>query len=605
MILGNKKRFGSYVKAAIAVAAVFAALTVASAVPAGEAAQSKTSDAAPDRSMASRKHKHEVGLRGHGFVRDTGGNFTTVDVRGATSFTIAFGITTNGATVGGYVDAGGTTHGFLRRGDRVTTIDFPGARGTFAFRANDSGKIVGAYSNDPNVPVLQLPHGFMLDIESGTFTRIDVPGALETRPFGINNAGQIVGEYVDEAGRSHGFVLDTQNGGTFTTIDAPGGTSTWAMDIDDAGRIVGISFGVTTAPGPIRGFLRDAQGVFTPIDAPANPPPPGGTDLPQTQVFGINNLGQMAGLVSDADGPRSFLLDNGVFTMVDAPEATSRTFAFDVSDDGRVAGAIDLIAHGYVRDHGGRFTTIDHPEAVGETLVNGINRRGQLTGIILDATNTARGFLRDKGRFIDIEIPGALGSQAARINDRGQIVGNYSTLTKSNHFFPSRGYVWDRGDVTLIDVPGAQSTTANDIDNQGQIVGVYFDAAGVFHSFLRDPSGNFTTVDIPGAVVTAVTGINERGQMVGEYLDPNGGDHGFVLDNGVVTTIDVPGALFTQALAINDDGVVVGTAIDDAGRIRGFVWKDGTFTPLRAPGAFFWSGPADIDERGRIVGFYL
>jgi hypothetical protein len=59
-------------------------------VPAGEAAESKTSDAPPDRSTASRKHKHDVGLRGHGFVRDTSSNFTTIDVPGATSLANGF-----------------------------------------------------------------------------------------------------------------------------------------------------------------------------------------------------------------------------------------------------------------------------------------------------------------------------------------------------------------------------------------------------------------------------------------------------------------------------------------------------------------------------------
>jgi probable HAF family extracellular repeat protein len=104
--------------------------------------------------------------------------------------------------------------------------------------------------------------------------------------------------------------------------------------------------------------------------------------------------------------------------------------------------------------------------------------------------------------------------------------------------------------------------------------------------------------------VTAVIGINERGQMIGEYLDPHGGDHGFLLDNGVVTTIDAPGATFVVLHDISNDGVIVGEAVDDT-RNRGFVWKDGTFTPLSAPGAFFWSFPVDIDERGRIVGFYF
>jgi hypothetical protein len=42
-----------------------------------------------------------------------------------------FGINSSGDAAGGYADQRGRLHGFLRlRGD-ITTIDFPGAKGTF------------------------------------------------------------------------------------------------------------------------------------------------------------------------------------------------------------------------------------------------------------------------------------------------------------------------------------------------------------------------------------------------------------------------------------------------------------------------------------------
>jgi hypothetical protein len=169
-------------------AAVFAALAVASPLAAGAQAQPAPAPSAQagsddprsgqDQVTDSRKPGTKIGLRGHGFVREPSGVFTTVDVPRASSFTIVFGINTTGDTVGGYVDARGATHGFLRRGDDITTIDVPGAKGTFAFRANDVGQIVGAYGNEANVPATQLPHGFLLDIATGVFTPIDVPGAL-------------------------------------------------------------------------------------------------------------------------------------------------------------------------------------------------------------------------------------------------------------------------------------------------------------------------------------------------------------------------------------------------------------------------------------------
>jgi probable HAF family extracellular repeat protein len=313
-------------------AAVCAALAVASPLAGGAQAQqpaaapsdqARSDDArsGQDHVTNSRKPGTKIGLRGHGFVRDASGAFSTIDVDGARSFTVVFGINSTGDTAGGYVDARGTLHGFLRRAGTITTIDFPGAKATFATRVNDLGQIVGAYSNDPNTPALELPHGFLLD--NGAFTKIDVPGAAETRPFGINNAGQIVGEYVDTARRSHGFLFAN---GVYTTIDAPGGTSTWVTDIDDSGRMVGISFGGANATaGPVRGFLRDAQGAFTPIDAPAAPPPPGRPELLTTRPFGLNNRGQVTGVFTDSEGIHSFLMDNGQFTTIAVPDAVGST----------------------------------------------------------------------------------------------------------------------------------------------------------------------------------------------------------------------------------------------------------------------------------------
>jgi uncharacterized membrane protein len=282
---------------------------------------------ARDDIMVSRKGRGDVGLRGHGFLADDG-VFTTIDAPGAGLYTVAFGIDTRGRTAGSYVDAQGTAHGFLRdEKGAVITIDSPGAKGTFASRVNDQGQVGGVYSDEPNTPALKAPHGFILD--NGVFTKIDIPGAVQTRPFGINNAGQIVGEYVDTAGTSRGFLLDQ---GAFTAIEAPDGTATWATDIDDSGRIVGISFGAAnTIGGSVRGFLRDAQGAFTTIEAPpeaVGPPDPARPESPQTLSSGLNNRGQITGAFTDSEGrPRGFLLDNGLFTTVDVPGATSTLIA--------------------------------------------------------------------------------------------------------------------------------------------------------------------------------------------------------------------------------------------------------------------------------------
>jgi probable HAF family extracellular repeat protein len=573
--------------AAITAVVIFTALAVVNAVPAGEAAQSKTSDAAPDRSTASRKHKHEVGLKGHGFVASNG-VFTTIDAPGAGSFTVAFGIDDRGRTVGGYVDDRGRLHGFLRDKQAFTVIDFPGAKATFVSRINAQGQIVGAYSVESNAPAFNLPHGFLL--HDGAFTPIDFPGARRTQPFGINNHGQSVGEYVDAEGRSHGFLLDN---GVFTTIDAPGGTSTIAFDINDSGQIVGISFTDSIAAGLGPAFLRDASGAFTTITVP---------NAFSTFPFGINNRSQVVGQYEGAarDG-HGFLLDQGVLTNIDAPAATGGAIVFDINEQGQLAGAYDLVNHGYLQDRRGDFTTIDHPDAApltGDPI--GINNRGQIVGAYVDTEGIIHGFLLDKHRFTNIDVPDALETSPFKINDRGQIVGFFNDAGGIAH-----GFLWEDGVFTTIDFPEALVTSALDIDNHGRIIGQYVDAAGIFHGFLRDTSGAFTTIDIPGATVTAVVAINDLGQMVGFYGDAGGTLQAFLLDQGVVTTINFPGAVVTQPTGINNRGQIVG-AYADGGRLRGFLLSDGEFRRLTdPPGVFLQSLALDLDDFGRIVGFHF
>jgi probable HAF family extracellular repeat protein len=206
---------------------------------------------------------------------DTGGTFTTVTVQGATS-TFASGVNTSGQIVGHYYDSSFNTHGFLLSGSVLTTIDAPGAvqpYGTIVTGLNGSGQVVGYYEDSAGVV-----HGFLWS--AGTFTTIDYPeatgtyptainnsgvivgyfteatdsyrhgwersgstmtainvsGASETMPQGINTSGQIVGAYLNASGQTSGFEL---SGTTVTTINVPSATSTMVSGIDDAGQMVG------------------------------------------------------------------------------------------------------------------------------------------------------------------------------------------------------------------------------------------------------------------------------------------------------------------------------------------------------------------------------
>ena len=60
----------------------------------------------------------------------------------------ALGSNSGGQIVGAYLDARKRVHGFLREGRRLRRIDFPGAKGTFASGIDDRGRVVGSYTED-------------------------------------------------------------------------------------------------------------------------------------------------------------------------------------------------------------------------------------------------------------------------------------------------------------------------------------------------------------------------------------------------------------------------------------------------------------------------
>jgi uncharacterized membrane protein len=299
--------------------------------------------------------------------------------------------------------------------------------------------MMGGASDGDDAAAL-IGRGFLLDRD--VFTTIDHPDAVdETAVLGINRRGQMVGGYVDAEGTVRSFLLDD---GVFTPIEHPdAGAATIAFGLNDRSQVVGTYI---DADGRGHGFLHDMgrgvrdEGVFTTIDHPDAGSEPG----TGTAAFGINNRGRIVGDYIDAGGT----------------------------------------AHGFVRDKGrgarrveGVFTTIDVPGAP-DTLVLAINNRDQIVGASIDGENTKRGFLLEEDEFTGIDHPDATsevrggGTALYGLNDRGQIVGQYSDSS-------CHGFLLDGDTFTTIDNPDALfATGAADINDRGQIVGFYDGGTG-------------------------------------------------------------------------------------------------------------------------------
>jgi len=155
-------------------------------------------------------------------------------------------ISNNGAIVG-YASTAAGAVGFLLDTDGVfRSIAYPDAAGTGAYGINDSGQIVGGYSD-----FLDNSHGFLYDpytlpgrsargeIHDGRYVTLDPPGSTFTSAESINDSGIVVGFYSDSGGHDHGFVYKAEK---FTTFDYPGATNTEIFHISNNGRIVGGAF---------------------------------------------------------------------------------------------------------------------------------------------------------------------------------------------------------------------------------------------------------------------------------------------------------------------------------------------------------------------------
>jgi uncharacterized membrane protein len=300
--------------------------TVAKAAPEGGEAMVATDETGD---AARRGCPHDARIPFPGFVLDRG-RFTTVEAPEAANQTLAYGVNNRGQIVGGYDDADGVAHGFVRdKRGRFTTYDVPGAYATIITRINDRGQMVGDYFETSDTYAQGVKRGFLLD--DGKLTRIDFPEALSTEAAGIDNFGRVVGEAFD-AQSVWGYVW---KGGRFTTLEGPGNGTVGAAEINERGQITG---GYSeTLDAPTRAFLLRGD-KYTTFDA---------FGATFTQAFGIDIRGRVVGYTASG---------------------------FDLADP-----IVLLDAHGYLRDEKGRFTRIDFPCAP-RTLAYGINDRGQIVG---------------------------------------------------------------------------------------------------------------------------------------------------------------------------------------------------------------------------------
>jgi probable HAF family extracellular repeat protein len=229
---------------------------------------------------------------------------------------------------------------------------------------------------------------------------------------------------------------------------------------------------------------------------------------------------------------------------------------------------------------------------------NDINDDCQVVGQFTDAQNRVHGFVYQGESVCQLDYPGATTTEILGINNLGQMVGLFTTLTATS------GFSYDRGTFSPpLTYPGAGNLTIpNGINDRGEIVGVYQDAAPGEHSFLYK-AGNYGTLVYPGATETGAQDINNSGQVVGDFPDPKG-THGFVyLENvGVFTPpLDNPPSTEIALRGVNNGGQIIGGYFDAVGHEHPFLYMASSLNPILIPGAISASA-IGVNDRGQVVG---
>jgi len=307
---------------------------------------------------------------------------------------------------------------------------------------------------------------------AGDYTGVEFP------VIAVNNAGAAVGN----AGM--GSVIVRAPDGAITTFTVSHAVSAYPIAINNLGAIVGWYY---DAGAVLHGFLRDASGTITVIDAPGA----GTLTHSGTVADSVNDTGEVSGHYLDSNG---------------------RT-------------------HGFVRDSAGNYSTFT---PAGSTYLadSGLSQNGEACGWYQDETSFGTGYIRDaSGQITTYSVPGSAWTLSVGINASGQITGIYSPESGK-----TQGYVRNAdGSFVTFQLPGGTvfPTVIVGIADNGDVAG-YYGSEG-FHGFLRSAAtGVITTFDDPDADHVHFDGtfpesVSGNETIGGNFSNAVGSGTGFIL----------------------------------------------------------------------------
>jgi len=264
---------------------------------------------------------------------------------------------------------------------------------------------------------------------------------------------------------------------------------------------------------------------------------------PDTQVFGVNDLGDVVGNgnTNTSSFPFVYASKKGTFTDVAPAAGYDSTSVFGITDSGVMVGSVLSLdpsaTSGFIRGKDGTYTVFSHPEAPSFTQARGVNNKGLVSGFRIISTSFRAGFIYDPTTETFTDFVAALFTIAHGINSKGEVVGSAQFINADDPCPGSLGpvlrYAWRRaadGSVSYFQVNG-WNTRARGINDAGWVVGFVTDPNdGKFKGFKvkldGSPCQSLTVassdlLEFPGFDDTIPEGITNSGVIVGIVRDAN------------------------------------------------------------------------------------
>lgn len=231
-----------------------------------------------------------------------------------------------------------------------------------------------------------------------------------------------------------------------------------------------------------------------------------------------------------------------------------------------------------------------------------LNNSGQVVGSSTTPGNAAVAAFRwQDGRIESLSPLQALSSEALAINDAGVVAG--TVISASSQVTVQYPILWVADAAIPLPVPGDAPAVARSINNEGITAGNTLLVSA--NQILLWQGENLTATIPVNSGLGWANALNDSGELVGALAGPQGSSAAFLWRAGAFTPLGTLGGSSSIANDINNKTQIVGTAaISDDLSSHAFLWQDGVMqdlgglTPLPAAG----SAANGLNNLGVIVG---